>query len=171
MTAVFNPRQLMEAITDRTIGFLKEEVDLTVTGRSTKFEDLQRLKLRDLSSLISIGGEINIYIVFSFAEKLITQIFENYTDELDLAPEERIEYMEETAGEMINIIIGNAMVSLQSRGSAIHFSPPIILSEAKRIVRHKHAQFFTNDLDTVHGGMSISIVGPRELFNENLEYI
>lgn len=175
MNLPVNTRRLMTVITDGTIRFLKEETALDARENQLKFEDMPRLRLKDLSSLISIGGQLNIYVVFSFEETLINKIFENYTDDLDLDPgldpEERTEYMEETAGEMINIITGNAMVSFQEKGSAIHFSPPIIIPEAKRIVRHKNAKFITSDVDTAHGTMSIFLVGPRELFDEKLDYI
>lgn len=171
MTLPVNTRQLMTAITDRTISFLKEEAAVDATDSRFKFQDMQRLRLRDLSSLISIGGKLNIYVVFSFEESLITKIFENYTEELELDPDEKVEYMEETAGEMINIIIGNTMMSFQEKGSAIHFSPPIIIPEARHIVRHKNAKFVTSDVDTPHGSMGIFLVGPRELFDDKLEYI
>ncbi len=79
-------------------------------------------------------------------------------------------YMEETAGEILNIIIGNALADMPKGSSVISLTPPVVLGEAKSIVRHKHAYFYTADISTDLGRMSVMCIGPEDLFTENLEY-
>lgn len=168
MTLAIDTKRLMDAVTDRTISFLNQEVDLQISKKTFDLENHLYMKLKSLSSLISIGGKFNAYIVFSFDEELIFQIFKKYTNGLDLPLEDEATDIEETAGEMLNIIIGNTLTLFQDKGEAIYFSPPIVISEAKRIVRCNEAKFFQSSLDTSYGTMSIFLVGPKELFDDNL---
>jgi len=171
MGLTLDAKQLIEDVTDKTISFLDKETSLKVIDKTFEANDQTHMDLKNISSLISIGGNLNAYIVFSFDRDLIFQIFKNYTKGLDLVPEEQATDIEETAGEMLNIIIGNTLTLFQKKGEAIHFSTPIIISEAKRIMRSRNAKFFQSDLDTDYGAMRIFLVGPKELFNNELDYL
>jgi len=159
----------MDAVTQRTISFLSQEIRLETTRETIAVENPLYMKLKSVSSLISIGGKFNAYIVFSFDKELISQIFKIYTKGLDLPIEDEATDIEETAAEMMNIIIGNALTHLQDKGEAIYFSPPIVISEAKRIVQCNNAKFFRSSLHTPFGAMSIFIAGPKELFDDTLD--
>jgi CheY-specific phosphatase CheX len=169
MTMAIETKRLMEAVTQRTISFLSQEISLETSSKIMAVENLLYMKLKSLSSLISIGGKFNAYIVFSFDKALIFQIFKTYTKGLDLPLEDEATDIEETAGEMMNIIIGNALTHFVDKGEAIYFSPPIVISEAKRIVQCNNARFFRSSLDTPFGEMSIFIVGPKALFDDTLD--
>ncbi len=171
MGHTLNVKRLIDVITDKTISFLDKEASLKVIDKKFKVNDMPYMDLENISSLISIGGDFNAYIVFSFDKDLIFQIFKKYTKGLDLVPEEQEADIEETAGEMLNIIIGNTLTLFQSNGKAIHFSPPIIIPEAKRIIRYHKAKFFQSALNTDYGTMRIFLVGPKELFNDALDYL
>ncbi len=171
MGLILEVKQLIDVITDKTIFFLDKETGLKVISTTFDANDPSHLDLKRISSLISIGGSFNAYVVFSFDRDLIFQIFKNYTKELDLVPEEQAADIEETAGEMLNIIIGNSLTPFQKKGEAIHCSPPIIISEAKRIMQYRDAKFFQSALQTAYGTMKIFLVGPKELFDTELDHL
>ncbi len=48
---------LITAVTKRSIGFLKEDIEMEVTDISYNLQDLTSLKLRYLTSLVAVGGQ------------------------------------------------------------------------------------------------------------------
>jgi len=164
-------KRIMDIIAEQTAGFLKEEVDVEVSNTQFHLEDVNRLQLKYLTSLLSVGGNINMYLVFSFDEKLMNRIFEVYTEDIDIEEDEREEYVEETAGDVINIIVGNATAALQSDGVVIQLSPPVILTEAKKIGRQKDAAFYMADMQTPYGDLSVFCAGPKKLLDDQLNYV
>ena len=152
--------ELIEIISTRAASFLRDEMALDIEVYQSSRVPSQRLTLRYLTTVITIGGEINMNVIFSFDETLIEKMFEIYTDELDVEPEERQEYIEETAGDMINIVVGNATADFKEL-SAVTLTPPIMISEAKSIAKSKSAEFFVNQLHATYGSMSIFCIGPK----------
>lgn len=67
--------------------------------------------------------------------------------------------------------MGNALADLSAQGRVIGLSPPIVISEAKSVMRHRGAKFATACLVTPHGGLNIHLIGPGELFDDTLEYL
>lgn len=146
---------IMDVIVNRTITYLKEEVNVNLKGEGIGVADTKRLDLKQLTALMTIGGNVNMNIIFSFDEDLIETIFTVYTEEIDILPEERLESLEETAGDIINIIIGNATADLTTPGQVISISPPVVLPSAKSIIRYKNTKFHGRVLHTDHGDMSL----------------
>ncbi len=153
-------KQMLEVVVDRTSSFLKEEIDIEVKS-SESIEDINLLKLRHLTTLVTIGGDI--YVAFSFDEKLMDQIFVVYTEDVEIEPDERQEYLEETAGDVINIIIGNAAANFEGTDGAIQLSPPMMIPDVKRIVHRRGTQVVTCNLHTDHGDMSINCIASEAL--------
>jgi hypothetical protein len=112
---------------------------------------------------VSLGATPHIFVLFSYEKTLMDKIFEAYTKELDILADERLEYIEETAGDVVNIIVGNSIAECHD-GTAIPLSTPIVISSAESIAKSRNVRFFVNDLDTVYGNMRIFCVGPNELF-------
>ncbi|MFA7384240.1 MAG: chemotaxis protein CheX [Desulfurivibrionaceae bacterium] len=163
--------QLVQAIGDRTVGYLKNELKITVRGTTAHMQDVKRMQLQHLTSILSVEADIRMLIAFSFDRELTERVFIASTQGLDIAEDEQEMMREETVAELINIIVGNAMADLASRGTVIPISPPIIINEAKNISRNKGATFYTLDIITASGMLSIHFIGPKELFDLNLNYV
>ncbi len=147
--------KFFDSITDRTVDFLKTEINMSVTGIQNDYKKVLDVELKDLTVLISLViPKNNMNISFSFDQPLINKIFEVYCGELDI-DEEAPEYIKETADDMINIIVGNTIPNLPSNKSAIHMTPPMIISNARSISAKKTISFFVNELSTNHGSMKI----------------
>ena len=161
---------VMNAVTDRAKSYLLDEVEIQVSDISYLLHDVHTLELKYLTSLMSIGGNYNIYMAFSFDESLIRHITEVYTSDIEVEEDEAEIYLEETAGDVINIILGNATADLASGGTIIQLSPPVVITEAKSIARSRGAKFYTANMDSSYGRLSVFIIGPTELFDTNLTY-
>lgn len=152
--------ELISIISKRTIAFLNDELNIQVKAQDMGLLPLHRLELCYLTTLLTVGGDININVIFSYERKLMEKIFETYTEDLNLLPEERLEYIEETAGEVINIVMGNSTVDFRE-SKTVNLSPPIVISEAKSIAKSKSSEFFVNHLRTIHGTLTIVCVAPN----------
>jgi len=171
MLAQQDTKKIVDVISNCTKLFLQTEIHLTVDQTQFYQSHVTALKLRHLTSLMSLGGNIGIYLAYSFEKRLIHYIFKLYTQGIDIEPEEQDQYIAETAGDIINIIVGNATQDLSPAGPIITLSPPIIITEAKQIIRAKKAQFFTVEMITGEGVFNIFFIAPKELFDENLNYV
>ncbi|MBF0474946.1 MAG: chemotaxis protein CheX [Deltaproteobacteria bacterium] len=166
MAEQFNIASFMKVVAERAVNFLSDDLHIEVHGIHYDQEKMQRLKLRYLTSLLTVEGSLRLYLAFSFDKALIEYAFEVYAEDIEVAEEERGRYIEETAADMINIIVGNVTGSLPSQGSAVSLSTPIVISEAKTIFRNRGELFYTARLETAHGQMDIHIVGPKDLFED-----
>lgn len=160
---------LMDAIMERALVFFRDDLYIDAhIGHHDRVEEVQKIELRFLTSLLVLEGRSKLYVAFSFQRPLIEQAFRVYSEDIEVAEGEREGYMEETAGDMINIIVGNATARLPSDDTTITISPPIVITEAKSIFRHKDARFHAASLDTDYGKMDVYCISPKETFGELL---
>ena len=164
-------KNIMDVISSHTRIFLQTEFHIDIDKTKLDQSHVTSLRLRHLTSLISLGGNVGIYLAYSFQKELIHYIFKIYTQDIDIPVDKQDQYEAETAGDIINIIVGNATQDLSPAGPLITLSPPIIITEAKQIVCAKNAQFFTVEMSTGKGVFSIFFIAPKELFDENLNYV
>lgn len=162
--------RLMDILSRRTSTFFLEELGIEAREMEREIDDAQKLYLRSLTSIMGASGELRMFLAYSFDEPLINRAFEAYAADIEVAEDERGLYVEETAADIINIIVGNALAEFNRQGPVISLSPPIIISEAKHILRHKSAKFSSARLATDSGDLNIHLIGPKHLFDQNLEY-
>ncbi|EFL52277.1 conserved hypothetical protein [Solidesulfovibrio fructosivorans JJ]] len=171
MTDPLDIQEFLGALTRRTEAFFNDELGIVFTGRGSQIDDVQKLDLKSVTAIMSATGALKLYLAYSFDAPLIDAAFAAYTADLDIAEDEREDAVQETAGDIINIIVGNALADLAANGPTIALSPPIILTEAKSVMRHRGAKFASAELRADAGHMSIHLIGPGELFNDSLEYV
>ena len=162
--------QLIESVTRRSVDYLRNEANLDVNQVKNILQGIKSLTLRDLTSLVSVGGQLGMYIAFSFDIKVIRRIFAMYTAGLDISEDMESAYIEETASDVVNMIIGNSLGDLPNNGQAISMTPPLVISEAKSVSRHKDAYLYMSELSVEEGMVSILYIGPKKLFDENLDF-
>jgi len=168
---VVDARRLVEYVCERTHSFFETELAIPNSHIQFHFSDVQRLTLDYLTSILAVEGPVRVMFAMSFDRNLAEYSTQKYTEELDI-PEDELElYLEETVADIINIILGNSLSRFQLEGETITLSPPVVITEAKNIYRHKDAQFFTADVQTKMGRLQIFCIGPRELFDCKLDYL
>lgn len=163
--------KVMTIITRYAKAFLEEEIGLRVINRAYHCDDIQKIELKSMTSLVAVGGDINMFIAFSFETPLITAIARRFTEGLEISEHENDLYIRETASEVINTIIGNSTADLTVGNNRIGLSPPVVVSGARSVFRAKNAKFSSVSISSKYGDLDINFVGPKELFDESLNYI
>jgi CheY-specific phosphatase CheX len=163
--------RVMTVVTRYANSFLEGEIGIAIIDRKYRFEEVQQLELKSMTSLVSVGGDINMLIAFSFDSQLIEFISKSLTSDIFVDDDERDLYMRETASEVINMIIGNSTADLATGTDMITLSPPVVIAGAKSVFRARGAKFFSVNMFSAQGNLDIDFVGPQELFDEKLNYI
>lgn len=161
--------RLIQAVARRSVTFLREEMGLEVEEVARTPQCVTRLVLRDTTAMVSVGGNMGVYIALSFDAPAIRHIFLAYTQDLDIPSDQEPTYIDETAADVVNTIVGNALSDAPDGATAISLTPPVVMSQAKSLICHKDAYFYLSDLCTPLGDISIMYIGPKSLFDETLE--
>ena len=163
--------KLIRIIADQTKSFLQKEIGIRVSNVNLTQEPLNSLKLSYLTSLISVNNYVNMFFAFSFEKQILFSILDEFTDGSDYPAQEEDIYLEEAASEMLNIVVGNATASFAPKDTSISISGPIVITEAKSIIRHNNATFYSVEIETSAGTLYIYLLGPKHLFDNQLNYV
>ena len=162
--------KVMASILARTRKVLHSEAVLEVLGAEAFDCDVAKRQLHDLTAIAGLGGPISLLIAFSFDASLIEAIYQRITSDIEVPDGEEALYRRETAAEIVNTILGLCTSDFQEIEQTIALSPPVILEDARCIHRPKNAVFASMRVRTERGIVTISFVGPRELFDDHLNY-
>jgi len=167
MSDVKDSRQVVEVITSRMVSFLENELGVVVDSKHIYLRDVPLINLGYLTTLVSMDGHISALFVFTYDKPLIETVFTKYTEGIDIAENERDIYLEECAGEIINTVIGNATRDLEQKDSLLTFSPPVVLKEAKNLIKKKNAKFFNAEIHTESGTLNLFYIVPKDAVKES----
>ena len=152
---------VLDSITERTIRLLEQEFSIKTNDVEVFIENLEASKsLYDITLASSISGGVNINLIFSFEKKLSKFILDSFPY-VKYEPEDELEMIFETAGEVLNIVIGNAMSDLKKFGS-ISFSTPMEFFGSKEFILNKKIKACIVRLITKHGSMFIIFSTKKE---------
>lgn len=164
--------RVMESALTRTRDYFMAEFNIEAVAQPARNGVIDSLFLRPMTSIICVGGAVDLFVAFSFDEQLIQTIYERMTEGMNIPLEEEEETKESVAGETVNIIIGHCTADLQEgNGEIIPITPPTVLTLIKTVPRSKNAVFHLREMKTEHGSLNIYLIGPRELFSADLEYV
>ncbi len=146
---------ILEVIVDIASDFLKNEIGVEVQKTNQKSECSSYFRLKPYTALMSISGSFSMNVTFSFDTALIEQVYRVYCHELEIEDNERLEHIDETASDMINIVIGNSTSKLAHDGTVVQISVPIVINEASSL-SIRDVNFLTTTLYTEFGDMMIT---------------
>jgi|GEM_PF-2816280 CheY-specific phosphatase CheX len=124
---------------------------------------------KPVAVIIEFHEDIRGCIIYEFDKGLSVKIVDNMIKDIygkgvsELTNEEFKEIFDSTIGELANQISGNTTTELYNEGIKIKISPPLVVVN-KTDVLISHKQYVEAVLDTIYGGMVISI-----LFDEFLD--
>ncbi len=163
--------RLMQSVLKRTRSVLGTDMAVVVTGAHAQDCGLTALDLHDTTAIAGLSGPVQLLIAFSFSAQLLEVLFERFTADIRIPDDERDLHLRETAAELANIVLGRCTADLQIVDRAIVLTPPVVIDGARRILRPKHAVFASMRIDTEHGHLDVSFVGPPELFDSQLNIL
>ena len=161
---------MMQSILTQTRYVLEQEAALVVEGAEAVECDVKRLHLHDITAIAGLGGPISLLIAFSFERRLLQAIFERVTLDIEVSPDELDMHVRDAAAETVNTILGLCTADFQNIEKSVSLSPPVILDDARCIHRPRNAVFASMRIRTEHGYLGVGLVGPREMFDQHLNY-
>lgn len=145
------------AIWKRNEEFLVNELSMELTElRHNLIPEGKFYRLRDFTAIVTLTGPAALHIAFSFDQGFMEKLFAAYAEGLDDDGEDPSLYYAEAAGDVINIVVGNATADIQVPGAALVLSPPIMIEGSNRIVRHRTSSIHMTDIRSPEGSMSIA---------------
>ena len=163
-------KMVAASLADRTKSYLAAHAGIDVTAVNVVTDDVDHLKLRQATAVIGVGGCVGMLIAFSLSQRVADVLFERLTAGIEVPPDKEADYREAAVTEVANVIIGNCTADFTADGGSISLSPPVMLEETKSIFRMKDAMFGTVTMETPYGPFDIHMVGPRNMFDAELNY-
>lgn len=153
---------ILDSLVLQTRLLLQEDMKLKILDVETVSTNYDVLPLKVFTSMIGVGGKINLMTVISFDEKLLDKLVSIFMDEEEVSLDELDEIRESVTGEVINTIIGLALPTFPNRGKGITITPPITINDASVLKKHKNSKIISANVTTNFGNVSISAIGESE---------
>lgn len=161
---------VIEVVTSRVISFMNSELSLDHPEISRAVGQNFQAELRDVTAIVGVGSMSGLYIACSYDDALIREIMERYTSDIEIEPDEVELYVEETASDIVNVIVGNCTAEFAQRGETVLLTPPTLITGAKTIRGRPETTVFSVNLRYPAGTLSLVFVGPKLMFDETLEF-
>lgn len=153
---------IIDSLILQTKLLLQEDMKLEILDVETVSTNYDVLPLKVFTSMIGVGGKINLMTVISFDEELLDKLVSIFMDEEEVSLDELDEIRESVTGEVINTIIGLALPTFPNRGKGITITPPITINDASVLKKHKNSKIISANVTTNFGNVSISAIGESE---------
>lgn len=153
---------IIDSLILQTKLLLQEDMKLEILDVETVITNYDVLPLKVFTSMIGVGGKINLMTVISFDEELLDKLVSIFMDEEEVSLDELDEIRESVTGEVINTIIGLALPTFPNRGKGITITPPITINDASVLKKHKNSKIISANVTTNFGNVSISAIGESE---------
>jgi CheY-specific phosphatase CheX len=161
--------QFLDRLLYRAKQFLETEGKVPVRDVRPVQGQLDRMELKDLTSILTVEDRLKLIVAFTFDRPLLEAMFQGYAEGVSVSPEEEFSLMEETAGDSINIVVGNALEDFQLPGYAFTLSTPIIIHEGKSIQRYKQSKLTAGEIQTDRGSMLLLCITPGIYYKKTLD--
>ena len=166
----FNFRYFLHKLSCRMVTFLNDELAIDTNNVSVALDTLQKMDLNYLTSLINVEGNIKMFVAFSYDERLFNEVFNRYTADLQMDDNEHEEAVIDSAGDIINIIVGNTLADFNDSKQRIIMSTPIAITAAKQIGWSRSSVFYGADIVTNYGRLDIFLVNNLDELRESVTH-
>ena len=145
--------------TDLGIEWLKEDIDVSTPPKAV---------LNKHTAIIKTIGSIEGIITIGYEESLLEKIAELFYLKENWDDEYEDELAKNISSEVMNIIVGNALVNTFDE-SAITFLPPYVLEEEKTLEKRQNSTMTLAIIKTQFGNMFVHLLGPKKLFEDEFK--
>lgn len=152
---------ILESLLLQTKLFLQEDMGLEIVSMTQSALESQTLHLKQHTSMIGVGGTLNLMVVISFEEELLMELVDIFMDGDQIASCEINAIKESVTGEIINTILGLSLPTFPNRGKGITITPPVTIHDVSKLKKHKNSNILNVEIMTKFGAMSISAIGEK----------
>ena len=153
--------------------FLETQFGVPISNPTPAIQDLEQIDLHHATAVIALGGTVSLLVVITLEKSLLNYLLDEDLKKngISIADAERSMFEEEFTAELLNVVLGHCTADLEKNPNKVTLSPPAMISQAKSIRRPKDCLFINIELNTPQGQMEVDFVGPRELFDTQLNLI
>lgn len=162
-------KDTLEPIMNRTMSFLEEDMGIAVISKAIEILSPKKVELKKNTVMIGTGGSIQVILTIGYDDLLLDKLVEAFLEGEKIDDDEKDEIRESVSCEFLNTVVGNAMTNFAGDG-VISITPPVLIYEAKSLFKYKDSKIVTATIKTDFGDMTLAAVGPRELFEKELEF-
>jgi chemotaxis protein CheX len=152
---------ILDSLILQTKLFLEGDMDLKIVNVNTTVLDAEQLQLKQHTSMIGVGGKLNLMVVISFDDQLLQDLVNLFMEGEEVDEEEKQEVQESVSGEVINTILGLSLPTFPNRGKGVTITPPITINDAASLKKHKNSKIETVVIQTNSGELTISAIGEK----------
>ena len=146
---------ILDSLILQTKLLLHEDMHLEIIDVETKKADYEVLVLKEFTSMIGVGGKINLITVISFDSELLNKLVSIFLDDDEVDESEISEIRYSVTGEVINTIMG----------LGITITPPVIINEVSILKKYINSKIVSANITTNFGTVSISAIGEANFIN------
>ena len=161
-------KDILVPIIKRVKSYLAEEMNIDVFNTS-EISCPKNIHLKKNTVMIGTTGSIKLIISLGFDEKLLRKMVESFLGEESIEDYELSEVSDSVACEVTNTIIGNA-INNPIDNSDIYITPPVLVCSGKTLNKEKNSKFAFVTFLTEYGEIELTAVGPKEQFENKLEF-
>lgn len=161
---VTEAKEFIKIVVELSEAFLKSEGGIYNIEVNYSVNQENKMELKDITSMIFMEDKLRMTLAFSFDDAMLKHIFKKYSEGLEIEENEYQSCLEETAGDMVNIVLGRALGIFAKDKILFHLSPPIVINKAQSIARHKNTDYYSVNIITEYGELSILMITPGESF-------
>ncbi len=154
---------ILDSLILQTKLFLQEDMDIEIQNVDTEDNSPDKLLLKTNTSMIGTGGKLNLMLVISFDESLISHLVDLFMEGEEVEEDEKEEIFDSVSGETINTIIGLALPTFPNRGKGVSITPPIAIHDVTNMKKHRNAKILSANVTTKFGSLSISVIGSEDI--------
>lgn len=162
-------KDVLIPIIKRVKTYLYEEMNIDVFNTSD-ITCPKNIHLKKNTVMIGTTGSIKLIITLGFDEELLNKMVEIFIDDDCITDYDLEEVRDSVACEVTNTIIGNA-IDNPVDNSDIYITPPVLVCSAKTLNKEKNSKFAFVTFITKYGEIELTAVGPKEQFENELEFI
>jgi CheY-specific phosphatase CheX len=154
----FTCRYLMDKLSQRVIDFFRDELMIETINIDFAINTVKKMELNYLTSIINVESSVKMFVVLSYDEPLLNEVFSRYTSGLVIEEDEKEDAIIDSAGDIINIIVGNILAEVNNTDKKITISPPIVITSAEKIACQRNSLFYRANLVTEYGIVDIYLL-------------
>jgi chemotaxis protein CheX len=150
---------IMESLVLQSKLFLSGDMGIEVSEVELFTVDSLSLGLKQNTSMIGVGGKLNLMIVISFDNAVLDKLVAVFMDGEAIDEEEEEEVRESVTGEVLNTILGLALPTFPNRGKGVTITPPVTIRDVSSIKKHKNSNIIGANIMTEYGALGIGVIG------------
>lgn len=151
MNKTLDVKRFLEPIFTRTISYLQEDLQIKVYVNSSTFTIIDKFGFKGTASCIKVIGDFEVELLFCYEKTLIDKLEESFLGEVS----NDINIKDSICNEVINIVLGNALINPKS-DNTLDISIPKIYKDEQEVQNiSENNAIFENSIKTDYGNLKI----------------